>query len=287
MSNLDALIDQARAADILDVAHRLGAYLKRIRTSEWAGPCPACGGTDRFSVNTKRAMVQHAKGVEFRAAVEFIVGSGVTQHAPSPAAASPITPSQSDNGVRDLASARRIASEIRPLLGTDGERYLRKIRGIDTSANEDVLARADAIGWHDAVYYKDRGHALHGQRLGCIVGIMTDAGTGRPTGAISRTYLAADLTKVGKAKTLGIPAGVVRLSPDEDVLGGLFLAEGIETALAAMAIGLRPTWSTSGKTLTPRAAARGPRGKRKPDGAPQAGRPEFFVRTPLAISMTS
>jgi hypothetical protein len=36
----------------------------------------------------------------------------------------------------------------------------------------------------------------------------------------------------------------VRLSPDEEVLEGLFIAEGLETALAAMSIGLRPMWST-------------------------------------------
>lgn len=31
--------------------------------------------------------------------------------------------------------------------------------------------------------------------------------------------------------------------PDEEVLRGLFLAEGLETALAAMSIGLRPIWA--------------------------------------------
>jgi hypothetical protein len=34
---------------------------------------------------------------------------------------------------------------------------------------------------------------------------MTDASTAEPTGAISRTYIGPDLTKVGKAKTLGSP----------------------------------------------------------------------------------
>jgi hypothetical protein len=78
---------------------------------------------------------------------------------------------------------------------------------------------------------------------------MTDAVTARPTGAISRTYIGSDGTKVEKAKTLGTPAGIVRLTPDEEVLEGLFLAEGLETALAAMAIGLRPMWSTGSTSL--------------------------------------
>jgi putative DNA primase/helicase len=78
---------------------------------------------------------------------------------------------------------------------------------------------------------------------------MTDPITARPTGAISRTYVDDDLRKVGKAKTLGSPSGIVRLTPDEDVLSGLHLGEGLETALTAMAVGLRPTWAT-GSTET-------------------------------------
>jgi len=145
---------------------------------------------------------------------------------------------------RDLASAARIASGIVPLIGTLGAAYLRDVRKIDVTAIEDVLSRTDAVGWHSGVYFNEPCHALHGQRLGCIVGIMTDPVMAEPTGAISRTYIAPDLTKIGKAKTLGAPAGVVRVSPDDEVLGGLFLAEGIETALSAMSIGLRPCWST-------------------------------------------
>jgi putative DNA primase/helicase len=93
-------------------------------------------------------------------------------------------------------------------------------------------------------------HPLHGQRLGAIIGVMTDAVTAEPTGAISRTYLAPDETKIGKAKTLGSPRGIVRLSADEDVLAGLHIAEGIETALTGMAnFSLRPMWATGDRML--------------------------------------
>jgi Toprim domain len=79
---------------------------------------------------------------------------------------------------------------------------------------------------------------------------MTDPLTAEPTGAISRTYLDSDLRKIGKAKSLGEGGGIVRLSPDQGVLEGLFVAEGIETALTVMALGLRPVWSTgSGTTM--------------------------------------
>jgi putative DNA primase/helicase len=136
-----------------------------------------------------------------------------------------------------------IARQLVPLRGTPGERYLAETRRIDTAAIADVLERVDAIGWHRSVLFRGEGHSLDGKRLGCIVGVMTDPTTAKPTGAISRTYI-HEGRKIGKAKMLGSPVGIVRLSADEGVLLGLHLAEGLETALAAMAKGFRPVWST-------------------------------------------
>ena len=39
------------------------------------------------------------------------------------------------------------------------------------------------------------------------------------------------------------------MSRDEDILTGLFVAEGLETALAGMSIGLRPMWSTGSTSI--------------------------------------
>ena len=110
-----------------------------------------------------------------------------------------------------------------PLKDTPGEAYLRDVRRIDVSVISNVLGRTDAIGWHPSVYFNEPGHELHTQHLGAIVGVMTDAVTACPTRAISRTYI-HNGRKIGKAKTLGAPAGIVRLTPDEDVLEGLHLA---------------------------------------------------------------
>jgi putative DNA primase/helicase len=142
-----------------------------------------------------------------------------------------------------------IVRELVPVRGTPGEQYLREVRRIDCDLIADVLARTDAIGWHPSVLFREDGHPLDGRDLGCVVGVMTDAITARPTGAVSRTYIDADLKKIGKARTLGSPAGVVRLSRDEDVLAGLFIAEGLETALAAMAFGFWPMWSTGSNNV--------------------------------------
>ena len=78
---------------------------------------------------------------------------------------------------------------------------------------------------------------------------MTDPVTAEPTGGISRTYLDPEGRKLGKAKTLGSPAGIIRLSEDADVLEGLHIAEGLETALAGMSIGLRPMWAAGSTAL--------------------------------------
>jgi hypothetical protein len=145
-----------------------------------------------------------------------------------------------------------IVRQLVPLRGTAGEQFLHKKRGIDTDLIADVLERTDAIGWHPQVYYNEPGHPLHGRRLGCVVGVMTDPNTGKPTGAISRTFLDDNGHKVCKAKSWGSPLGVVRLSRDEDVLQGLHIAEGFETAVAAMAFGFRPIWSAGSDTIMSR-----------------------------------
>lgn len=86
--DFQAWIDRARAESVLDVAQSLGAQLKRTGT-EWQGPCPSCGGKDRFGVNPAENvylcrgsdgkgdginMVQHVLGIDFVPACEWIIG---------------------------------------------------------------------------------------------------------------------------------------------------------------------------------------------------------------------
>ena len=97
-------IEAAHEADIVALAKRVGAKLTRVRATEWkwAGPCPGCGGTDRFALNKELgifncrgfgggdaiAMVRHSLGLNFVEAVEFIVGSSCVAEAradPAPA----------------------------------------------------------------------------------------------------------------------------------------------------------------------------------------------------------
>jgi hypothetical protein len=82
----DDFLAEARAAPVADYARRLG--VTRLR-DEQGGPCPCCGGTDRFAVNAKKnlwlcrasgaggdaiALAQHVKGLDFLGACEEVLG---------------------------------------------------------------------------------------------------------------------------------------------------------------------------------------------------------------------
>ncbi|MEW6121626.1 MAG: CHC2 zinc finger domain-containing protein [Pseudomonadota bacterium] len=81
-------VAEARAVSVVDEIDRRGIRLKRSG-NEMVGPCPACGGTDRFSVHPRRnvwccrkagrggdaiALVQYLDGADFLAACETLTG---------------------------------------------------------------------------------------------------------------------------------------------------------------------------------------------------------------------
>jgi hypothetical protein len=184
-----------------------------------------------------------AESLDFRQALERLGG---------PVPVGPIGPARREKAAspdkeqaHNLKSAARIISQLQPIADSPvALRYLREVREIDVDAIADVLGEVDSIGWHPSVYFDEPGHELHGKRLGAIVAVLTDPVTTQPTGAISRTYITEDLKKIGKAKSLA-GSGVVRLSRDQDVLEGLHMTEGLESALFGMGNGgYRPRWST-------------------------------------------
>ena len=86
--NREDWVAQARAVPIEKILEARGHHLRRVGT-ELIGPCPLCGGSDRFSVNPKKqvwncrgcavggdniALVKHLDGSEFDAAVTAIAG---------------------------------------------------------------------------------------------------------------------------------------------------------------------------------------------------------------------
>lgn len=78
------------------------------------------------------------------------------------------------------------------------------------------------------------------QKRPCMVALMRDPVTGEPVG-IHRTALTTNARKINR-KMLG-KAGAIMLSRSDEVTHGLGIAEGIETALSALAAGWGPVWA--------------------------------------------
>jgi len=150
-------------------------------------------------------------------------------------------PRERDSGTagQDLGIERRhrqrqaleIWKKARPVPGTLAETYLVNERGLPLPP--DILA-SDAFRFHPSLYYDET-------YVPGMVALMRDPVTTVPVG-IQRTFLTADGKKI-KRRMLG-SAGVVMLSPSEEVTYGLGLAEGMENGLAIMTIaGWRPVWA--------------------------------------------
>jgi phage/plasmid primase-like uncharacterized protein len=80
-------IARARSVDILAVATHCAAQLRKAGGGEYAGPCPTCGGRDRFSVNIRKGiwicrgcakggddidLLRHLDGINFAEALAAI-----------------------------------------------------------------------------------------------------------------------------------------------------------------------------------------------------------------------
>jgi phage/plasmid primase-like uncharacterized protein len=110
-----ASIARARAVRIAHEIHRRGLRLRRCG-HELVGPCPVCGGRDRFAVHvTKNTfvcrrcpagggvidLVMHLDGVGFAAAVAILTDG--RRHAAPPRQATAVPPAMSADDARRWA----------------------------------------------------------------------------------------------------------------------------------------------------------------------------------------
>lgn len=109
-------LDKARDKSVLDVARQCGAELRKVG-AEWNGPCPACGGRDRFWVNEAKntflcrmsgvagnaiALLRHKHGCSFTDAVEMLTG----EKAMPASTRRPPQSAEQENAFRDKARQR-------------------------------------------------------------------------------------------------------------------------------------------------------------------------------------
>jgi phage/plasmid primase-like uncharacterized protein len=216
-------IAYARAVPIERVA--AGLRLKR-RGHELYGPCPVCGGNDRFWINTRKqifgcrgchvcgdviALVRHIHGLSFIEAIEYLAGGNTLRRTvQSPPHNKPKL--DDDN----LPRAAAIWHASAPIAGTLGADYM-AARGIFL----------DRVPDHGGLRFHAHAPVLDGVTP-CVLARFTDIHTCAPRGIWRRPI------EGGKPISLGPTSGaVIRLWPDDMVTTGLVIGEGVETVLAA------------------------------------------------------
>lgn len=271
--DVEAWIQTAREADILEVAGALGAQLKRSG-SERVGPCPRCGGEDRFAVKPADRifncrggeggdvikMVQHVKELGFIEACEFInnepkpnsrgepkpVDDSVARERREERRAASAAEKQRETERKGTTGKRikKIFDDARPISGTQAEAYLHA-RGLKPPASLLVDLRFT----HELDY---RGHVIGEDEekvLGaypCMLAAIRNL-AGEIIG-LHRTYLDPGrpnkLTPPGdrrrnKAKKVfgAVSGGFIRLGAVERVMA---IGEGIETSLGWYQLGVGP-----------------------------------------------
>lgn len=238
-------IAQARAVRIEDEIAMRGIKLNG-RGRERCGPCPKCGGTDRFAINISKqiwncrrcqrggdviSLIRHLDECTFDAAVAALThpdprGWGIGKNAALDLPNRVLKTHSRSSCKTDVERAREalaVWSAARELQGTPGWTYLFR-RGVALDAlpsriNE-VLRFHPDCPWHD-------------ERRMCLVALWTDTLSGEARGIHRRAITPAG-EKLGHWRAWGPTTGcVIRLWPDDEVSQGLVLGEGVETVLAA------------------------------------------------------
>lgn len=207
------------------------------------GPCPVCGGKDRFRFDNKAGrgtwicsqcgagdgfgLLQQIKGWTYREAaqeVESIAGT-----------VSAVVAKEDAEAAKKMAAVRRIWNESEPVSRDDPVwKYLNRRIGIDV-----VPA---CLRYHPALpYLSDDGEVDYHPAMVAALTSHDSKGIG-----VHRIYLDSNGNKANVSKTkklmvgMGMSGASVKLHPASATLG---IAEGIETALAASRLFSMPVWS--------------------------------------------
>ena len=243
----NALVDAARAVDMLVVTERHWLKLAK-RAHEYVGPCPHCGGDDRFAVNPGKGVFLcrqcHAGGAgaidleifvsacTFAQAIETLTGEGLPSAEEARTAAAERHTQRKTAQTKQINTARWLWQQHRAPQGTIVERYLavRGYAGTIPATIAYLAPRGDYPPAMLAAYAEP--HELDGELV---------APRGDDVRAVHVTRLlpdGSDRRRDEHAKiTLGAPLGFpIAIAPVNDGLS-LVITEGIEDALAYGAAG--------------------------------------------------
>lgn len=269
----DYRLADAKARPIKDVADLLKIGGLRRAGVEWTGPCPSCGGDDRFSINTRKGcfncricgakggvldLVMFVRGIGFREALDWLCGPKQELSAAELAERDRRSGENRDRQAHAaekyrreaIAAARALWYESLPAEGTPVRDYL-AMRGIAAARYPALPA---CLRFHPACRYMvPSGTGWREVHRGPAMIASVQSADGKGT-AVHRTWIdladpkgKARITdpETGKAlaakKTLGAKkGGAVRLSGPWAAAPVMVMAEGIETTLSALVSGLPP-----------------------------------------------
>jgi hypothetical protein len=172
-------IEEARAMPIGRALDIVAPHHTISRKTRFVGPCPGCGGTDRFSINIKKnifwcrksaeggdaiALARHVQGAEFLAAVEILTGRPppgrtvseeelqararrvVELEARRKAEAERLAGEENEYRSKEIERARKIWKAAGPIAGSIAERYLNH-RGVLVPPGAKLRAASDLPYW--------------------------------------------------------------------------------------------------------------------------------------------
>lgn len=258
------MVTLAKAVPIESELARRGHRLRRAGR-ELVGPCPRCGGRDRFAVHCVKQiwncracgrggdvieLVKHIDGTTTAEAVRMLTSMGARPASPT-RPRPPAPKSDDEHEQRQREKARWLWSRRQPIAGTIAERYLREARGYSgllpptlaflPAPNGKPPVLISAFAYPNEIEPSTLGEPANVKAVH-LTALKPD-GTGK-----------ADITpnKIMIASPAGNPIVVAAMS---DSMWGLAITEGIEDALSIHAATGLGVWAAGSAPHMPKLAA--------------------------------
>jgi phage/plasmid primase-like uncharacterized protein len=226
-------VQRARAIPITEIVQAKNIKLPHRARKYLAGPCPVCGGDDRFSINLTKGLF-FCRGCNVGGdAIDLVC---LIENCNFVTAVGHMTGDTPERRSETKRGPLAIWNEAIDPHGTAVERYL-------TNRQLILPSDADALRFHPACPFA-------GSVTPAMIALVRNIESNQPQ-AIHRTALDAKGRKIeinGNSKmSLGpTSGGAIKLTPDENVTIGLGIAEGVETALSLQRLAEwqdSPVWS--------------------------------------------